>query len=385
MRGGEQGFDHELAGWPLRGKHATTDCARCHVARNQQGLRLYVGTDRACAACHRNDQPHQLVRPALDCGRCHGDAAWKPAKARLAFDHDDREDAAMPLLGAHAKVTCARCHAGGVFDLPQADPAACGNCHPQQHAGQLYGTRDCSWCHSPTLGTFSNVAFDHSERTTFELGAHRTVECSKCHTKALGLAKPSATCETCHASKSKHKARFQAFGTPPACGTCHSTASWRATRFDHAKRTRLGLTARHAEITCRACHRGKSPSDFEDFKGNTACKSCHEHRTVHADAQHPNGKYTTQQCLGCHVSGQGRRPDPVFRAVHFPGASFPLVNGHKSVPCADCHPGRDAKHKPIFQNASPECSGCHQDFHNGSRGAQCTKCHAPGTWKAPAT
>src|SRR5262249_31756909 len=82
IKGGQKGFDHELAGWPLNGKHAQTDCAKCHKLRNKtQGLTTYMGTDRLCGAagCHADDQPHKFQRKdMLACERCHSESVWKP-------------------------------------------------------------------------------------------------------------------------------------------------------------------------------------------------------------------------------------------------------------------------------------------------------------------
>ena len=116
--GGPKAFDHNLAGWPLRGKHAVADCASCHRTTDKQGLRTYLNTERACASCHAKDQPHGQVRPVnLRCERCHGEAQWKPQKPSLEFNHDDRAQAAMPLVGTHADVACAKCHPKAAFKL----------------------------------------------------------------------------------------------------------------------------------------------------------------------------------------------------------------------------------------------------------------------------
>src|SRR6266850_371184 len=93
--GGEKGFDHDLTGWKLNGKHATTDCDQCHKARDKQGLKTYMGTDKLCGACHLKEQPHKFEaseKDKLACERCHGESVWKPAKnpADQKFNHDDR-------------------------------------------------------------------------------------------------------------------------------------------------------------------------------------------------------------------------------------------------------------------------------------------------------
>ncbi len=129
MPGGMAGFDHALTGWPLTGKHATS-CDRCHTAKNKQGLATFLGVDTRCSSCHAR-QPHGFTdpsKPISRCERCHGDAAWRPALPALQFDHEDRQDAAFGLAADHAGVACAKCHPGGLFDLPAFD---CVTCHPK--------------------------------------------------------------------------------------------------------------------------------------------------------------------------------------------------------------------------------------------------------------
>jgi hypothetical protein len=195
--GGEKDFNHDLTGWKLNGKHAATDCAKCHTAKNKSGVKVYMGTDKLCGSsgCHGKDQPHKMVRKdMLACERCHTESVWKPEKRVLQFNHDDRKDAAMPILGSHRDVACTKCHVKSVFKLPFPKPDSCGNagCHQSSHDGHLFGKRDCEWCHSPTFKSFKQQYnkdmpfFDHSERTRFDLGAHKRLKCYDCHTMALG-------------------------------------------------------------------------------------------------------------------------------------------------------------------------------------------------------
>ncbi|HSN27261.1 MAG TPA: hypothetical protein VLT45_13290, partial [Kofleriaceae bacterium] len=161
--------------------------------------------------------------------------------------------------------------------------------------------------------------------------------------------------------------------------------------------TRFKLEFKHSEIACRQCHRGSSPSDFEDFRdligkdGKTQCMGCHAHQKVHADPDHPRGKYKNEQCLQCHM----HPGDPTIRtgkdnkmvdAVHGLNGSFPLVKGHKGVPCADCHTSRTKSGKTSFESIPANCNGnkqCHEDsLHEGSLGKMCTNCHVSGTWDA---
>ncbi len=400
IKGGIKAFDHELAGWPLKGKHAATECKDCHTAKNKQGLTTYMGTDRSCGACHTKDQTHKFERKdMLACERCHNESVWKPSKATLQFNHDDRKDALMPLLGSHRDVACVKCHAKNVFNLPFAKPDSCGNagCHESPHKDQLFGARACEWCHSPTFKSLKNIQiFDHTERTRFDLGpAHKKLKCEQCHTKALGENKPLRACEVCHAKDNKHGNRFNEFGVPPKCETCHPSGGpkFTASNFNHDARTKFDLKFKHAEQSCRACHRGKGPADFEkfNFDGNRDCMGCHAHAKVHRDAEHPTGKYKSSQCLQCHLSSG----DPTIRTgkdnklvenVHGSTGTFPLVKKHKPVPCANCHTGRDDKGKTSFSGLKADCNAsgqCHEDsLHKASLGQKCLACHASGTWEA---
>ena len=424
--GGQDNFNHDLTGWPLHGKHATTKCADCHKKRDKQGLGMFMGTGRpegtdrvlcGFSGCHANDQPHkfeQSERDKLLCERCHTESVWKPAKppSEQKFNHDDRKDALMPLIGSHKDVACAKCHPKSVFNLPFQKPDNCGNsgCHQSPHEGHLFGTRPCEWCHSPSFKTLKQQNFDHTEKTRFDLGpAHRKIKCYDCHTKALGEGKPNGACAICHAKDSHHGDRFKEFGSPPACQVCHPSGGpkFTPTAFNHGARTKFKLEFKHAEQTCRQCHRGSSPSEFEDFRdlynGNKLnCMGCHAHAKVHADAQHPKGMYTDAakcvpgdkkscSCLECHMHAG----DPTIRKgkdnqrvelAHGIRGTFPLVKGHKDVPCNDCHTGRDKKNKTSFSHVEPNCNAagqCHEDsLHKGSLGDNCMACHSSGIWDA---
>ncbi len=399
LQGGEAGFDHELTGWPLKGKHAKTDCKDCHKSADKQGLRRYMGTDRLCGSCHNKDQPHKFERKdMLACERCHTESVWKPAKPEGSrqFNHDDRKDAAMPLLGSHRDVSCSKCHPKSVFNLPFPKADACGNagCHQSVHDGQLFGTKDCELCHSPTFKTLKQQNFDHTANTRFDLGpTHSKIKCYDCHTKALGTTKPSGACEVagCHAKDNKHGDRFNEYGSPPRCNVCHPSGGTKfiASVFNHS-RTKFPLEAKHAQVSCRACHRGTGPADFENFNGDIACMDCHEHKTVHSDPEHPKGKYKSNQCTQCHKQPGNIKTDPTnnfeFKAAHGgPSSTFPLVKKHKDVACALCHTGRDKKGKTSFSHIDPQCNAghCHEDsLHKGSLGDDCASCHPSGSWGA---
>jgi hypothetical protein len=376
IKGGMNGFDHDLTGWKLEGKHTAIDCKDCHKDKNSQGLRTFLGEDKLCGSCHKKDQPHGFERrEMLACERCHGQSVWKPSKSDMDFDHDKKADAAMPLEGSHAAVACAKCHAKSLFNLKPAKPANCANCHPNPHDGQLYGTVACEKCHSPKFRALDKFKFDHDRETKFDLtGKHKKIDCYDCHTKKLGEKKPDKSCEGCHAKDNKHEDRFKAFGDPPACASCHPSSSWKPDLFNHDKKTKFKLTGRHAEIACRSCHRGKDPADFERFDPKkVGCMGCHKHKNVH------DGQWKDSQCLNCHKgAGQIELTKKSVETYHGPKSRFPLVKQHKFVKCVQCHPNDSYKETPM------ECGvRCHEDsLHKGTLGDECSRCHTPGMWDA---
>jgi hypothetical protein len=296
LPGGRAGFDHAQTGWPLDGAHATRACGDCHKSRDDQGFEMFIHVERECEGCHEQ-RPHAFGKDELlACGRCHSTRAWQPPLPELAFNHDDSKDARMPLLGAHATVACRACHPDAVFNLRLASPNRCETCHASPHAGTINSTQPCEQCHHPA--SFKRITFDHTSRTRFDLGAHKHLACTTCHTPALGAKKPAAGCEMCHAAISPHGTRFAVFGKPARCGVCHTptpSPRWRPNGFDHGKQTKFPLVAKHAELTCRACHRGKGPTDFEKLDASKGCLGCHAHVNVH------DKKYANSECLKCHT------------------------------------------------------------------------------------
>jgi len=371
---GPAGFDHALAGWALGGKHAVTDCARCHKTVDRQGLRTYLGTDRTCGTCHGKDNPHGALRSAHQrCERCHGEASWRPPKSTTDFNHDDKAQAAMKLDGKHADVACVKCHPRAQFKLPAFDNGSCAQCHKSPHDGQLFGTKKCDSCHSAALRTMKEVRFDHKRETGYAItGKHAQIECASCHTKSLGKKKPPEACETCHARDDKHGGRFVKIAG--GCSTCHGQRAWKASfQFNHKTNTSFELTAKHTALACRSCHRGKTPSEFERFEIKNGCTSCHKHQKAHG------GKFKNDQCLTCHAEGGSKRQrQDALEVFHGEGSKFPLHGGHANVQCQLCHVN------DVYQETPRECgASCHQDsLHKGTLGQECTRCHEPGDWKA---
>jgi hypothetical protein len=142
------------------------------------------------------------------CLRCHTTESFDAAST--SFDH--MRWTGFALEGAHARATCASCHAPAAgADRNAFAPArgtTCQACHEDPHVGQFArnGATDCSRCHAD-LSTFGSTRFDHQRDSRFALDAtHAKLACSSCH-----LEMPV---------DAGHKAvRYKPLGT--VCGDCH--------------------------------------------------------------------------------------------------------------------------------------------------------------------
>ena len=362
VTGGRDKFDHDLAGWPLQGKHILVACATCHPRPS------FLAAKPACEGCHKS--PHGDLRPSLSrCERCHDANSWRSC-ARPEFDHDKSADARFALETKHAAVRCLDCHpkwqfrATGGFAAPDCTP-----CHENAHGETLFGKKRCGLCHSSKT-EWRVVRFDHARQTRFPLdGAHASKNCAACHTPTA-RAKPERLCASCH--KDIHAGRFAAQGD---CASCHSTTAWRADlRFDHRARTRFPLAGKHAEAACRDCHRGADATEWERFDAATVgCMGCHQHADVHKK------QFADAECLRCHTApGKSRFKRAAVAEFHGPAAKFPLTEGHARVACERCH------QNDVYKGTPTACGPvCHADeLHRGSLGNECLRCHEGGHWAA---
>ena len=93
-------FDH--ATYALEGEHASADCARCHRRAGTPPTRVYRGTSRSCANCHRDEHRGQFAK--RNCDSCHkGFREWELRR----FDHSGTR---FPLDATHRKISCDDCH-----------------------------------------------------------------------------------------------------------------------------------------------------------------------------------------------------------------------------------------------------------------------------------
>ncbi len=159
--------------------------------------------------------------------------------------------------------------------------------------------------------------------------------------------------------------RSHAAPTDTRCSACHVTSAWTDVRFNH-DRTGFPLTGVHSSTPCKACH----ADDFEK-KVPSSCAGCH--RDVHAGD-------LGARCDGCHDTANWASR---FNADAHRRSAFPLVGGHATLPCLECHAaGTDRR----FARAAVECAGCHQRDVDRTRGtavdhaalqftSNCRTCH----------
>jgi hypothetical protein len=129
-------FDHDLASFPLLGKHEPLVCTDCHATR------AFHDAGGECVDCHAEDDVHER-RLGSDCAACHNPNDW----LAWVFDHDAQTD--FELSGAHDGLSCHACHREPMGDAIVLD-TSCVSCHrgDDVHQGE-FGT-ECAQCHAPT-------------------------------------------------------------------------------------------------------------------------------------------------------------------------------------------------------------------------------------------
>ena len=379
--GGQSKFNHDLSGFPLTGRHSVVECAQCHKQKTATGRPSFLIAPTSCQGCHKS--PHGELHDTLaSCDRCHDAKSWRPLDP-MKFDHS--RDSRFALEGRHIGVPCSSCHPRSMFRLSNWS-ADCTPCHKNVHGESLFGQKRCAMCHS-ARGAWNAVDFDHAHKTRFALDGPHRKPCATCHT-ATARQSPGRNCDTCH--KDAHAGRFTKVGD---CAACHLNTTWGPElRFEHGRLTRFALFGRHEVVDCRACHRGKGPTDYENFDNlvsvvgtgrnkvvKLACMGCHTHENVHKK------QFTDDQCLKCHArpgdTKQTADPRSFAERVkigHGPGKPFQLIEGHKISDCKKCHKNDNYRDTPT------NCVACHEDrLHKGSLGKDtCLNCHEGARWPA---
>lgn len=325
-------------------------CMACHEGvrrsvRDKTGLHGRKFADQPCSSCHVDHR-----------GRDHVLARWD----KKTFDH---RDTGWALIGAHARVECAKCHTG---KNERQNPTfiglddACAKCHEDKHEGRFGAS--CQTCHDQV--TWKNLDLDpfNHDLARFSLrGKHREVACAKCHgepPKYQPLA--FAGCGDCH--KDPHQGRLGS-----ECASCHGESSWKTITMQRSAHPKLSLAGGHAGVKCRTCHdRGNLVAPSKGAR----CASCHA--PVHL------ASFGTD-CADCHASIRWvGLPEALGRRVH-DKTRYPLTGEHEDTSCARCHSPK----RPLAQRYRSlqfeRCASCHRDAHKGEfatrDGGECATCH----------
>jgi len=362
------GIDHNTTRFPLTGAHQSVSCARCHVGGK------FAGTPTDCYSCHQanynstTSPNHAAANLPRTCQSCHSTSAWRPASG---IDHNKTR---FPLTGAHQSVDCARCHVGGRF---AGTPTDCYSCHqadynsttsPNHAAANL--PRSCQSCHSTSAWKPAS-GIDHN-KTRFPLtGAHKTVDCARCHVGGRFAGTPT-DCYSCHKANYNGATNPNHRGFPTTCQSCHSTNAWRPASFNHNK-TRFPLTGAHQRADCNQCHGNGR------YAGTpTDCFSCHQADYNNANNPDHRAAGFPTQCQSCHTTNAWRPAD-----FNHDAAFFPINSGrhrgvwsscqtchvnpgnYKAFECINCHAHEkgetDSHHREVggYAYSSPACYNCH--------------------------
>lgn len=373
----EKTFDHNKAGYALKGKHKPLDCRECHkpdLIKSPSIKKLdgtYLGMGTTCIDCH--DDYHQGTL-ANECTQCHTQNEWKPV---TLFDHNKAD---FQLKGAHQTVDCIACHKETVKNGKKFQEfgnipfAKCTDCHTDQHKGE-FGTR-CTDCHNETSWTKLNAnnTFNHN-LTNYPLrGMHANVDCRSCHkTEKYSTPIAHAACKNCHTDY--HRGEFTRKKPASDCADCHTVEkkfSYTLYGVDEHQELDFKLTGGHLATPCFSCHVSEDKWTFSNL--GERCVDCHTdvHKGYISEQYYPK-----QECTACHTTA-------TWTAVTFEHSktNWKLEGRHKNVDCRQCHLW-DKDRKDIktqqFKFADKGCATCHTNVHgsqfeeNGK--TDCASCH----------
>jgi hypothetical protein len=294
---------HARTSFALTGAHAGLSCQACHV---DERAGAFAPVDPVCLSCHQEDyaaaQPvdHQAAGFPTDCLQCHSTLAWAH---NVRFDHAG-SSAGFSLVGAHARIRCASCHADGTHAslFHPADQNDCLACHQpdydREHAGGVFPTT-CLNCHNQD--TWDGATFDHALTGFALLGAHQRLECTSCHVadtmEPIWQPANQNDCIACH--DDDYQREHAGSGFPTTCATCHNVNTWGDATFANHDQLFPISSGPHSGRECQECH--VQPGDFSVF----SCLTCHTQTETNNDHQGESGyRYESNACLSCHPDGR---------------------------------------------------------------------------------
>jgi hypothetical protein len=145
--------------------------------------------------------------------------------------------------------------------------------------------------------------------------------------------------------------------------------------------SRFPLLGPHRTADCASCHKSENPLRF-DVPG-VNCIDCHRDKFLATTNPNHTQAGFSEDCSGCHLINSFS-----WTGAGFNHNFFPLVQGHSTPKCFDCHTNGN------FTKIPTDCNSCHQSNYLATTNPNhttakfpttCESCHslAPG-WK-PAT
>ncbi|OGU68052.1 MAG: cytochrome C [Stygiobacter sp. RIFOXYC12_FULL_38_8] len=372
-------FDHSKTSFQLTGKHAQTDCFKCHTpdlmsdAKYKKNKGTFLGLKATCVSCHQDSHQGSLGNA---CQNCHEGDSFRPASK---FKHNS---AKFDLTGAHQRVDCAKCHAVETRNEKRfqkfkgVEFSSCTSCHQDFHKGK-FGDK-CSSCHvTESFHTIKNLTnFDHAKTNYPLLGKHTNVDCKACHKNGLNTKPKFEKCINCHSDY--HQGEFTKNGTQADCAVCHSIDGFNSTSYTierHIKSNFI-LTGAHLAIPCQSCHKKTEKWNFKIEKRE--CTDCH--KDIHGGSI-PQKLLTGKTCESCHTTEK-------WKSVTFDHntTKFLLLGNHQKQSCNKCHVRNEIGNRLIISfKRKTECLECHNDVHAGQftkNGIElCRSCHQFNNWK----
>lgn len=367
-------FDHNKVGFPLNGAHLSSACSDCHKDL------AFSHVPSACADCH--DDVHN-GKFGMECDVCHSASKWQ----EQTVTNETKAHVRFPLVGYHANLECARCHTGQSSDKYTKISSACNDCHmdayntasdPNHQANGFHaGCEDCHFY--PASEDWRRTRYTHPQ--AFPLtGNHSKAACADCHKK--GYAETPKDCNSCHQEDyiKTTKPNHAELGFSTNCQICHITGDWKVANpvldgnFTHP--STFPLIGGHLEAKCGACH----VAGYENTP--TACMDCHEKNFSETKKPPHSEMNFSTKCEECHNVFEWNDATIPTTSVFQHPLTFPLVGGHRSATCSECH-------SDGYNNTSTECISCHQkDYQNSQLDHQkynlpneCQLCHTNQEWR----
>jgi hypothetical protein len=172
--------EHNNSKFKLEGSHLAVACRQCH---NKEKDWKFRNIGLRCQDCHQNVHGKEISEkfiPENKCESCHETENWH----KITFDHNSTK---FVLLGKHLTSSCSSCHYPIINGKKEFRFVSlnnnCEQCHKDIHLGQFKsdGISLCEKCHA--FDNWKATKFDHSKASFSTEGAHKTLECSKCHKK----------------------------------------------------------------------------------------------------------------------------------------------------------------------------------------------------------